>query len=132
MQEALRLCQENNAVLLVAKLDRLSRRVSVISKLMETVSFRVATMPNADEFQLHIYAALAAQEARFISERTKSALKVAKEKGVKLGAASEKYHRDPNTYKTTQQTKSHAKYEHLRNIFTIQVNKGTSPTHPVS
>ena len=129
LQEALRLCQENNAVLLVAKLDRLSRRVSVISKLMETVSFRVATMPNADEFQLHIYAALAAQEARFISERTKSALKVAKEKGVKLGAASEKYHRDPNTYKTTQQTKAHAKYEHLRNIFTIQVNKGTSPTH---
>jgi len=90
--------------LLVAKLDRLSRRVSIISKLMETVSFRVATMPNADEFQLHIYAALAAQEARFISERTKSALKVAKEKGIKLGAASEKYHRDPNTYKTTHLT----------------------------
>ena len=52
-----------------------------------------------------------------------------KTKVEKLGAASEKYHRDPNTYKTTQQTKSHAKYEHLRNIFTIQVNKGTSPTH---
>ena len=44
LQEALRLCQESNAVLLIAKLDRLSRRVSVISKLMETVSFRVATV----------------------------------------------------------------------------------------
>ena len=128
LQEALRLCQESNAVLLVAKLDRLSRRVSVISKLMETVSFRVATMPNADEFQLHIYAALAAQEARFISERTKSALKVAKEKGVKLGAASEKYHRDPNTYKTTQQTKAHNKYLKYKDIVDKLMKNNKTPT----
>jgi len=34
----------------------------------------VATMPNADKFQLHIYAALAEQEVEFISLRTKQAL----------------------------------------------------------
>ena len=34
----------------------------------------VSTMPNADKFQLHIYAALAEQEREFISLRTKQAL----------------------------------------------------------
>ena len=41
-------------------------------------------MPTADNFQLHIYAALAEQERHFISLRTKSALAMAKERGVKL------------------------------------------------
>ena len=43
-------------------------------------------MPYADAFQLHIYAALAEQERQFISQRTKAALRQAKERGVKLGA----------------------------------------------
>ena len=43
-------------------------------------------MPYADKFQLHIYAALAEQERDFISQRTKAALKSAKERGVRLGA----------------------------------------------
>ena len=42
-------------------------------------------MPNADPFQLHIYAALAEQERRFISIRTKQALAEAKSRGTKLG-----------------------------------------------
>ena len=49
------------------------------------LSFRVASMPHADKFQLHIYAALAEQEREFISLRTKAALAEAKAKGVKLG-----------------------------------------------
>lgn len=75
------------ATLLVAKLDRLSRKVSFISQLMEDkrLDFRVAAMPTATPFQLHIYAALAEQEREFISQRTKAALKEAKRRGVKLG-----------------------------------------------
>jgi len=45
----------------------------------------VAQMPYADNFQLHIYAALAEQERQFISARTKAALAEAKARGVKLG-----------------------------------------------
>lgn len=82
---AVELARKNKAELLVAKLDRLSRRVSVLSALMEEVTIRVAVMPNADNFQLHIYAALAEQERDFISKRTKAALKEAKSRGVKLG-----------------------------------------------
>ena len=85
--KAVSLARKEKAVLLVAKLDRLSRKVSYIAALMDdkTVQFRVANLPQADNFQLHIYAALAEQERAFISQRTKAALAVAKSNGVKLG-----------------------------------------------
>ena len=51
----------------------------------EGVSLVVADMPNATDFQLHIFAALAQEERRLISERTKAALAEAKRRGVKLG-----------------------------------------------
>lgn len=84
---AVKLCEEQGAVLLVAKLDRLSRDVELIAHLMNRkgFDFKVACMPSADAFQLHLYAALAQQEREFISQRTKAALKQAKESGVKLG-----------------------------------------------
>lgn len=84
-QKAVALCKKTGATLVVAKLDRLSRKVSTISALMEEIHFRVANMPDANEFQLHIYAALAEQERKFISERTKAALQMAKQRGTRLG-----------------------------------------------
>ena len=85
---AIALAKEQKAVLVVSKLDRLSRRVSFIASLMEDreLDFKVAQMPHADKFQLHIYACLAEQERDFISQRTKAALVAAKARGVKLGA----------------------------------------------
>ncbi len=85
---AIALAKEQKAVLVVSKLDRLSRRVSFIASLMEDrdLDFKVAQMPHADKFQLHIYACLAEQERDFISQRTKAALAAAKARGVKLGA----------------------------------------------
>ncbi|PSC06723.1 DNA invertase [Alsobacter soli] len=79
--------RHKGAELLVAKLDRLSRRVSFISTLMDDpkVQLKVASMPQADKFALHIYAALAEQERDFISARTKNALQAAKARGTKLG-----------------------------------------------
>jgi DNA invertase Pin-like site-specific DNA recombinase len=87
LQQAIQAAKDTGATLLVAKLDRLSRSVAFIATLMEDkkLDFTVATMPNADKFQLHIYAALAQQEREFISTRTKSALAEAKARGVKLG-----------------------------------------------
>ncbi len=84
---ALKLVRETGAELLIAKLDRLSRKVSFIASIMDDkrVRLRVASMPFADNFQLHIYAALAEQERDFISKRTKAALAIAKEKGRQLG-----------------------------------------------
>jgi len=92
LAKAIALCRAERATLVVAKLDRLSRRVSFIAALMEQGeregwTFRVASMPQADAFQLHIYAALAEQERRFISARTKAGLDAARARGVLLGAA---------------------------------------------
>lgn len=84
-QKAVALAQKLKATLLVAKLDRVSRDVEEIAGLIKRVTLRVAQMPHADNFQLHIYAALAEQEREFISQRTKAALKEAKARGVKLG-----------------------------------------------
>lgn len=92
LTKALDTARKRGAELLVAKLDRLSRKVSFIASLLDDrkVQLRVAAMPQADKFQLHIYAALAEQEREFISIRTKAALKEAKARGVKLGGARDK------------------------------------------
>jgi len=72
--------------LVIAKLDRLARNVHFISGLMETgVDFVAVDMPTADRFMLHVYAAMAEEEGRRISQRTKAALAVAKARGVELG-----------------------------------------------
>ena len=66
----LQLAKAEDAVLLVSKLDRLSRDVEFIAGI-KRVTIRVAAMPYLDNFQLHIYAALAEQE-RLESLRTKA------------------------------------------------------------
>lgn len=86
LAEALKLARKSGAKILIAKLDRFSRRVSFIARMMESdVGITVADMPTATEFQLHIFAALAQEERRLISIRTKAALAQAKQRGVRLG-----------------------------------------------
>jgi DNA invertase Pin-like site-specific DNA recombinase len=84
---AMKTARRLKAPVIVAKLDRLSRDVHFISGLMtKKVPFIVTTLGRqADPFMLHIYAALAEQERRLISERTKVALAAAKARGVRLG-----------------------------------------------
>lgn len=90
LAKALQYAKQNGAVLMVFKLDRLGRNVSFISGLMEQkVKFVVTQLgKDADPFLLHIYAALSEKERELISSRTKSALKVLKDSGKKLGNPS--------------------------------------------
>jgi DNA invertase Pin-like site-specific DNA recombinase len=86
LKEALGLCRKRKAHLVIAKLDRLARSVAMISSLMDSgVPFSAADMPNATRFMLHVYSAMAEEEARLISERTKASLAAAKARGVVLG-----------------------------------------------
>lgn len=86
LNEAIALCKLKGAILIVSRLDRLSRNVHFISGLMESnVKFIVVEMPSANPLVLHIYAAVAEDEGRRISERTKAALAQAKARGVTLG-----------------------------------------------
>lgn len=126
LQQAIELCKSEQAVLLVSKLDRLSRRVSHIAALMEDkrLEFRVASMPLADKFQLHIYAALAEQERDFISKRTKAALAEAKARGVVLGGLRDK------TMKRNKvrQEQADAEAQRLRSIIEPMLDRGDSLT----
>lgn len=87
LEEALALCRKHKATLLVQKVDRLSRDLEVLARILKDkqVAVKVAQLPNADNFQLHLFGCLAAQEKEFVSARTKAALAAAKERGVVLG-----------------------------------------------
>jgi DNA invertase Pin-like site-specific DNA recombinase len=86
LAKALNHTKLTDARLLVTKLDRLSRAVSFIAQLMDSkVDFVACDQPSATPLTIHIYAAMAEHERNMISERTKAALKAAKDRGVKLG-----------------------------------------------
>lgn len=83
---ALAHCRAKRAVLVIAKLDRLARNVRFISELIESgIEFVIADMPTATKLTVHIIAAMAEYERDAISQRTKSALRAAKARGVVLG-----------------------------------------------
>ena len=79
---ALREAKATRSPLIVSRLDRLSRNVHFITGLMEhNVHFVVAALGrDCDDFTLHIYASLAEQERKMISERVKAALARSKKK----------------------------------------------------
>lgn len=83
---ALELCRKTNSILIVAKLDRLSRNVAFTSKLLESdVEIVFCDFPQANKLVLHIIASIAEYEAGLISQRTKQSLQAKKARGVKLG-----------------------------------------------
>jgi len=73
--------------LIVSRLDRLSRNVHFIAGLMEhKVHFMVAAFGrDVDDFTLHIYASIAEQERKMISERVRAATLIAKSQGRQFG-----------------------------------------------
>ena len=84
--KAISRAKELNAVLVIAKLDRLARNVNFVSSLMDSgIHFVACDMPTANNFTIHIFAAMAEAEASLISYRTKEALQELKTKGTKLG-----------------------------------------------
>ncbi|HEV8066560.1 MAG TPA: recombinase family protein [Planctomycetaceae bacterium] len=88
LAKAISHAKRSKAVLVVAKLDRLSRNVAFLSRLMESgVEFTAVDNPHANRFSVHILSCVAEFEAQQISDRTKMALQAAKVRGVKLGSA---------------------------------------------
>ena len=76
LKAALKAAKKLKCQVAVAKLDSLSRDVAFIAGLMsQRVPFIVTALGrNVDPFTLHIYAALAEQERRMISQRTSAGL----------------------------------------------------------
>lgn len=86
LQKAIGYAKTNNATLVIAKLDRLSRNASFIFQLRDSnVDFTCCDIPDANTMTIGIFALLAQQEREMISERTKKALKAKKAQGHTLG-----------------------------------------------
>ncbi|MCC8145749.1 MAG: recombinase family protein [Bacteroidales bacterium] len=86
LNKALQRCKENNAVLIVAKLDRLARNLHFVTSLQAAnIDFICCDMPTANRLTIHIIAAIAENKAQLISLRTKQALVEKKKQGIKLG-----------------------------------------------
>lgn len=86
LKRAIKKAVEEKATLIIAKLDRLSRNVGFIFSLKDAgVDFIACDMPEANTMTLGVMAVMAQQEREFISERTKKALTVKMNQGVKLG-----------------------------------------------
>ena len=85
--QAIEDCKNNDATLLIAKLDRLSRNAAFIFTLRDTqVKFKCVDMPEANSVTIGIMAVLAQDERERISKRTKDALAELIKQGVKLGS----------------------------------------------
>ena len=86
LKRAIELAKQQQATLLIAKLDRLSRNAAFIMTLKDSgVSFVACDMPNANTLTIGIFASMAQWERERISQRIKEALRQAKKKGKKLG-----------------------------------------------
>lgn len=91
LARALQAAKKAGAVLVIAKLDRLSRDVHFISGLLkQNVPIKACDMPNADNFQFHIMAAVAEKEREMIAERTKSAIAAKRSRGDAWGTNAAK------------------------------------------
>ena len=83
---ALARCRQLGAVLVAARLDRITRCAHTLAGLLEEgYAIRAADMPGADDLMMRIYAAMAQKERELISERTRVALAAAKARGILLG-----------------------------------------------
>jgi DNA invertase Pin-like site-specific DNA recombinase len=91
LAQALAECRRLKATLVVAKLDRLSRNAEFLLRLQNgNVEFVCCDAPNVDKFTVGILALVAQRERELISERTRSALQMAKKRGVRLGTKNPK------------------------------------------
>jgi DNA invertase Pin-like site-specific DNA recombinase len=88
---AIAAAQSQKAVLMVAKLDRLSRDVYQVARYCNGFMIKnqprllISENPSAGEFEINLRASLAQEERRLISERTRAALAVKRAQGCNLG-----------------------------------------------
>lgn len=86
LAKAIAMAKRQRATIVVAKLDRLSRKASLIFNLKDAnVSFVAADCPDMNELTVGFLAVVAQWEGNRISERTREGLAAARARGKKLG-----------------------------------------------
>jgi DNA invertase Pin-like site-specific DNA recombinase len=129
LKAALAAAKKSNAIVIIAKLDRLGRRASYILRLIDEsgVNFHICDMPNADKLTITILAAVAEREAENISTRTKAALAAKKARGAKLGNPRLDEARKAAVESNRKLDK--ARQDEIREIISEIVTKGKITTH---
>lgn len=90
--DALEKCKKENATLIIAKLDRLTRDEVFLFTLLQSIErnelkqFICCDNVNVNPLTLKLLSIIAADEAKRISDRTKAALAAKKRQGYKLGS----------------------------------------------
>lgn len=131
LNKAIQHCKQEGATLIIAKLDRLSRKVSFIFTLRDSgIQFIALDVPNFNTLTLGIFATIAQSERELISMRTKNALNELKKKGVKLGNPKAKFTDEmrKNAYKA-HSAKAEANTNNKRAIAFIRVIKSTNDSY---
>lgn len=86
LQAAILRCKQSNAILLVAKLDRLSRNAAFLMNLKDSgVQFEALDIPGANSMTVGVLALVAQHEAEAISKRTRDALAARRARGLPMG-----------------------------------------------
>jgi len=89
LHEALQAAKTRPAVLVVARLDRLSRDVSFLKACIDAgVEFAAADHPDADASMLHIHAGIATRERQRAGQRISQALQARKQAALARGGAN--------------------------------------------
>lgn len=86
LAKAIELCKKENAKLIAYRLDRILRNLEILVMLRQNkISFTALDCLNDNDMIISIKSALAEEELRKVSERTKAALHQKKLRGFKLG-----------------------------------------------
>lgn len=87
LKKAIAEAKEKKAILVIAKTDRFRNVLQALTVLddMGQDNIMFCDLPHTDRFTLTLFFALAERERLITSIRTKAALKVKKEQGIKLG-----------------------------------------------
>lgn len=126
---AIEACRLYRGRLVVAKLDRLARNAYFLHQLKASgIEFVCCDMPDANHLTISILAAVAEDEARRISERTKAALDAAKRRGRKLGnPANLKRQAEGRVLGTlARQARAKARAQELKPVFDTLQAQGQS------
>lgn len=86
LRKAFSRCKQTNSILIIAKIDRLSRNAHFLLGLQESnINFVCVDMPDATPMLIGLMAVIAQHEREQISKRTIAALAALKARGVVLG-----------------------------------------------
>jgi DNA invertase Pin-like site-specific DNA recombinase len=136
LEAALKRCRQTHGILLVAKLDRLSRNAAFLINLRDSgVQFEALDIQGANSFTVGVLALVAQNEAEAISERTKKALAARRARGLPMGTP-----RDMSAYQArasrlgcaTNHAKAKARAKLNADVIAEAQAKGHSSLHQIA